>query len=1100
MPIWIICSTSPLVLQNLEPDKDGKISIDLKQIGNRQHIRVVALDRQSTIEKTVSLGSTKTELRDLRLAHALDPEKHYSQSKQIETLVKGKTLTIDDLISARFQYFDDLGDVYRLFLVLNPQTELAKFEFILTWSEKPDEEKQKLYSEFACHELNFYLMKKDKAFFDRVVRPNLASKRERTFMDDYLVGDDLSQYLDPWKYERLNVFERILLSQRLEKQSADIVRSLQDQYLMTPTLRGQFDTLFDVAIRSNSLYTDTGLALGGVFRKGQLESETMPSLGLEMQAGRGAARRERGIAPAAPPAADGKRAELRDKVMDSENGPDDSRKSATRSLESKYKETAKDAQNRQLAKKAGRPAAEEPNMMPGGGGGGRRAAGVGGGGLDGAVAEDSDELFMEQAQRLGELREKVVSLYRRLPPTREWIEQDYYHNPPGTPTGDFVQTNRFWRDYANHDGGTFLSPYFAEAHRSFAEMMFALAVLDLPEKANEQKFDYADGSMTLTADGPMIAFHQQVRPAILNRGNTTILISENFYQKNDRFRHEDGIQYDKFIIDKFLAHTLYGGQVVITNPTSTPSAIELLVQIPKGSVAASGSQETRTIQMQLDAFSTKTFDYYFYFPTAGNFGHYPAHVSSDEKVLAVADSVQFNVTDEPAALDKTSWEFVSQNATADEVMDFLSEHNVLRLDLSQIAFRMKDSEFFKRVINALRNRYVYNHVLWSYGIKHRDQQASKEFLEHEDRICNNVGAYFASPLLTVRPFERLWYQQREFSPLVNARFHQLGANRKILNPQFYEQYHRLMDILSCRNQLSSEDHLVVTYYLLLQDRIDEALKHFERVKQDELDTKMQYEYCSAYLDMYLEKPDDAAAKAQKWASYPVDLWRNRFKNILAQVEEIRGGATSVIDEENNAQKQTELAAKAASFDFDIESKKILIKGQNLSDVTVNFYEMDIELLFSRSPFAQDNFDGFSVIRPNITRAVKLDADKAIQEIEIPAELDNKNVLVEIEAGDQVKSKPYFANSLAVQTIERYGQLRVTETATSKAVPKTYVKVYARSHDGQVRFHKDGYTDLRGRFDYVSQSNNPLDDVAEYSVLVLSPDYGAIIRQVAPPAE
>ena len=35
------------------------------------------------------------------------------------------------------------------------------------------------------------------------------------------------------------------------------------------------------------------------------------------------------------------------------------------------------------------------------------------------------------------------------------------------------------------------------------------------------------------------------------------------------------------------------------------------------------------------------------------------------------------------------------------------------------------------------------------------------------------------------------------------------------------------------------------------------------------------------------------------------------------------------------------------------------------------------------------------------------------------------------------------------------------------MPGAYVKVYARAAGGGVGFIKDGYTDLRGRFDYVS---------------------------------
>jgi len=42
---------------------------------------------------------------------------------------------------------------------------------------------------------------------------------------------------------------------------------------------------------------------------------------------------------------------------------------------------------------------------------------------------------------------------------------------------------------------------------------------------------------------------------------------------------------------------------------------------------------------------------------------------------------------------------------------------------------------------------------------------------------------------------------------------------------------------------------------------------------------------------------------------------------------------------------------------------------------------------------------------------------------------------------------------------------VTDAASGKALAKVYVKSYVRTADGEVKFYKDGYTDLRGRFDY-----------------------------------
>ena len=52
----------------------------------------------------------------------------------------------------------------------------------------------------------------------------------------------------------------------------------------------------------------------------------------------------------------------------------------------------------------------------------------------------------------------------------------------------------------------------------------------------------------------------------------------------------------------------------------------------------------------------------------------------------------------------------------------------------------------------------------------------------------------------------------------------------------------------------------------------------------------------------------------------------------------------------------------------------------------------------------------------------------------------------------------------------------------------------------MRFHKDGYTDLRGRFDYASLSDDPNAGAQRYAVLVLSEQRGAVIREVNPPTK
>jgi hypothetical protein len=53
----------------------------------------------------------------------------------------------------------------------------------------------------------------------------------------------------------------------------------------------------------------------------------------------------------------------------------------------------------------------------------------------------------------------------------------------------------------------------------------------------------------------------------------------------------------------------------------------------------------------------------------------------------------------------------------------------------------------------------------------------------------------------------------------------------------------------------------------------------------------------------------------------------------------------------------------------------------------------------------------------------------------------------------------------------------------------YVKTFAREQGGKVVFYKDGYTDLRGRFDYASLNPESLRNVEKFSIFVMSDELG-----------
>ena len=75
--------------------------------------------------------------------------------------------------------------------------------------------------------------------------------------------------------------------------------------------------------------------------------------------------------------------------------------------------------------------------------------------------------------------------------------------------------------------------------------------------------------------------------------------------------------------------------------------------------------------------------------------------------------------------------------------------------------------------------------------------------------------------------------------------------------------------------------------------------------------------------------------------------------------------------------------------------------------------------------------------------------------------------------------------LDVQVATEYGELRVRDMA-GRAIGGAYVKVYARdAAHAAVKFHKDGYTDMRGAFNYADISSDEGFKAAEFAILVLS---------------
>lgn len=62
----------------------------------------------------------------------------------------------------------------------------------------------------------------------------------------------------------------------------------------------------------------------------------------------------------------------------------------------------------------------------------------------------------------------------------------------------------------------------------------------------------------------------------------------------------------------------------------------------------------------------------------------------------------------------------------------------------------------------------------------------------------------------------------------------------------------------------------------------------------------------------------------------------------------------------------------------------------------------------------------------------------------------------------------------------------------------YVKCFVKSRDGKVSFYKDGYTDLRGRFDYATLNSNDISNIEKFAIFVMSDELGSLIKEAKAP--
>ncbi|OAQ30988.1 hypothetical protein K457DRAFT_136616 [Linnemannia elongata AG-77] len=1134
-----------VALINLTPDPaSGVVSVPFSALKDGSFLQVVASDghqilQQSFVVPRLSAAvNFEFQKRDLRFKSQLDHTKHYIGERtgvDLDPKAPGggadanglKSITLaSNGSSSAIRVINSVSQVYDMMLTLLPAEDhkqtLRKFGFVADWGRLSSEAKKEKFSKWNCHELNLFLYKKDKPFFDAVVAPFLKNKLMKSFMDNYLIGAPLDSYAALQEFNQLTCMEKCLLAQRLPALKPAVVRWMKDR---VHNARGAGHVkLFQTVMNSGNLKEATD----------KMDYDEKEESDEDMGFG------------------------LFDDVVVKET--------ITHSADNYDMLESAPGGAPMMAMAYAAPAA--PMMLKA-----KKKMAFGN-----VIDERS------RSERIVRNQFKPVDL------TKEMGETYYYDRDDFKKYGHFDEANLFWLDLAQWDEskGSFLSQNFVVNTGNFTDAMATLALLDVTFRPKGASLTRSpDQNLIITSQAPAIVFHSSTKELLEAPVTGTVLVTQHYFEQCEKTTFDEVLmtQVRKYIQpgQEFRPLESYGAHVVLMNGSPNPMKVHLEVQIPQGAISIYGSLESGH-DIELRPHATFQYEYGFYFPEQGDFPHYPAHVSNYEDIIAFASPAVLKVREPAPDRQETltnTWGHILKNGNREDILTKLEASPLSSLPIDQLVPRLyKDRQLLKRVTLALRSRQEYDSQIWSAAFAVQNEELIKEYLMNRNPLDFKVGDWFTSSFYTRRPhcrFEGTWddsFKYLEYFPLINSRTHKATRTATILNDKFREQYDHILRLLSEKPKHDVDDLLVLIVYLLAQDRITEAKDRFKELHalinstnegaSREYFQQLQYDYLWAYLSLCVEVPADVSgseldldvagvqAILDKYQDYPVERWSKMFKEMQLYVDEINQSLTAVPDpagspvvdgaasetnsnaEEDDGEDDTSEVPITVDFKIGAESV-VMVRHRGVHEVTVEYYSIDAEAMFSASPLTfsdqgensessnssrdGDASNSYRLVKPNgidthnVKRAVATDG---LLMIPILPQYLNSNVMVSVTTSPPAANrtwKAYYSQTIVVQTLEQTGTIKViSKTDNGRPIRGGYVKVYAemkqRTAEGSTTaFWKDGYTDLVGRFAYaqVSTGASPssnggggLGDVKRFVVFVDGGREGCVVKTVPVP--
>jgi len=298
--------------------------------------------------------------------------------------------------------------------------------------------------------------------------------------------------------------------------------------------------------------------------------------------------------------------------------------------------------------------------------------------------------------------------------------------------------------------------------------------------------------------------------------------------------------------------------------------------------------------------------------------------------------------------------------------------------------------------------------------------------------------------------------------------------------------------------MSVEDRMCATYYMILMNRTADAKNIFNSIKNKPLDNQL-YDYMEGFLTVHADATglmslSELTSKYLKSDNIGPAL-REKWRDLENFVGELRDCAEYdgefVYESEESRRNRSEVI---------LALEKQVIKYKNLESLTLKLYKIDIELMFTTAPFTRMN-NSYRFVEPTKSFTHSVEKEAKIDRLpltDITGPMDDmvgENMIFEVLSAGRCVNGSLYVNQLDLQLST--SEVRVLRKPQGTPVVKAYVKVYVQTKsNGDGVFYKDGYTDLRGRFDYKTVATNALESVTRFGILVKTISNGADILYVA----